>query len=283
MSPTKPIFPELRIVRAALSPGFLFRDNELLRDGNDSLEFIVAQSQELNVTHQGREVRLGPGDATVMQASVTGRVGSREGFGFLEVLISSEEWKARSAGDTPHANLIARNSDVLKLVCGYIRSVEKTSVTTSIEGREIARRHILDLLAVAAAPHESIGESGLSAVAAAHTRAIFDHLAQHFSDPELSLTKVAQNLHISPRYVQRLLAASETSFTEHVTELRLKYAFMLLTAQPENDVRICNVALQAGFFGRLGSRGGPERRASGRLWGAAGHRLADGGPGVLTR
>ena len=30
----KPIFPELRIVRAALSPGFLFRDDDLLRDGD---------------------------------------------------------------------------------------------------------------------------------------------------------------------------------------------------------------------------------------------------------
>ena len=31
----KPIFPELRIVRAALSPGFLFRDDDLIRDGDD--------------------------------------------------------------------------------------------------------------------------------------------------------------------------------------------------------------------------------------------------------
>jgi hypothetical protein len=93
----KPIFPELRTVRAALSAGFLFRDDDLLRDGNDSLEVIVAQSPELNITHQGREIRLAPGDATIMQASATGRVGSRESFGFLEVVISSAEWEARSA------------------------------------------------------------------------------------------------------------------------------------------------------------------------------------------
>ena len=40
--------------RAVLSVGSLFRDDDLLRDGNDSLEVIVAQSQELNITHQGR-------------------------------------------------------------------------------------------------------------------------------------------------------------------------------------------------------------------------------------
>jgi AraC-like DNA-binding protein len=38
-----------------------------------------------------------------------------------------------------------------------------------------------------------------------------------------------------------------TSFTAHVTELRLKRALMLLTAQDLSDVCICNIALQASF------------------------------------
>jgi transcriptional regulator GlxA family with amidase domain len=58
---------------------------------------------------------------------------------------------------------------------------------------------------------------------------------------------VAQSLGISPRYLQRLLERSGTSFTAHVTELRLKHAFMLLTAQELSDVCICAIALQAGF------------------------------------
>jgi AraC-like DNA-binding protein len=80
-----------------------------------------------------------------------------------------------------------------------------------------------------------------------HTHAIFEHLASHFSDPDLSLSKVAQSLHISRRYVQRLLETSGKSFTAHVTELRLKHAFMLLTALDSSDVRICDLALRAGF------------------------------------
>ena len=46
----KPIFPELRMVRATLSPGFLFRDEDLLRDGDDSIGFVVAQSGELTAS-----------------------------------------------------------------------------------------------------------------------------------------------------------------------------------------------------------------------------------------
>ena len=54
-------------------------------------------------------------------------------------------------------------------------------------------------------------------------------------------------MRISTRYLQRLLKTSGTSFTAHVTELRLQHAVMLLTAQDSSDVRICDVALRAGF------------------------------------
>jgi AraC-binding-like domain len=196
----KPIFPELRIIRTACSPGFVFRDEDLLRDGNDSFELIIAQSQELNIAHQGREIRLSPGDATIMQASATGRVGSRERFGFLEVLVSFAEWNTRGCrADDALMQHIGANSCVLKLLRGYITSLERSVIATSVEGREMVRRHMLDLAAIAATPHRSIGESSLSAVAAAHLHAISDHLASHFSDPELSLSKVAQSLQISTR------------------------------------------------------------------------------------
>ena len=71
-------------------------------------------------------------------------------------------------------------------------------------------------------------------------------VGNEFSDPELSVIKVAQSLSISPRYLQRLLELSGTSFAAHVTELRLKHAFMLLTAE-DLRCRIRKIALQAGF------------------------------------
>jgi AraC-like DNA-binding protein len=77
--------------------------------------------------------------------------------------------------------------------------------------------------------------------------AALDYIASHFCDPELSLPKVAQSLNISARYLQRLLESSGTSFTAQVTELRLKHAFMLLTAPSKGDIRICDIALRPGF------------------------------------
>ena len=57
---------------------------------------------------------------------------------------------------------------VLKLLRGYIRSLESSALTTSVEGREIVRRHMLDLTAIAATSHRSIG--GGRVRSSAHSR-----------------------------------------------------------------------------------------------------------------
>src|SRR6516164_2915099 len=244
----KPILPELRIIRAALSPGLVFRDEDLLKDGDNSFGFIIARSQELTARLLGREIRLGPGDATMLRADAIGGIGSRESFSFYDMLISPAEWGARGARpEDGLMQLLWGKSDAMQLLRRYIRCLERSGLTAFGNDPTIVRRHIIDLMVLAATPYQSFGESNLSAVAAAHLHAIFDHIASHFSDPELSLSKVAQTMRISTRYLQRLLKTSGTSFTAHVTELRLQHAFMLLTAQDSSDVRICDVALRAGF------------------------------------
>jgi AraC-like DNA-binding protein len=244
----KPIFPELRMVRATLSPGFLFRDYDLLKDGDESVGFIVAQSGELTARHLGRDVLLSPGDATMMLMGATGGVGWRESSTVLDMLIPPAEWEAR---DARSESLLMRRlwgkSEAMTLLRGYIRSLTRSGLMAFANDPTIARRHIIDLIVLAATPNRSIGESSLSAVATVHLRTAFDYIASHFWDTELKLAKAAQNIRISERYLQRLLKASGTSFTAHVTELRLNHAFALLTAQGKNDTRICDIALQAGF------------------------------------
>jgi AraC-like DNA-binding protein len=244
----KSIFPELRIVRAALSPGFLFRDDDLIRDGDDSIGFVVAQSGQLTARHLGREVRLAPGDATTMLMGATGGIGWRESSALFDMLISPAEWEARGA--RPEDGLMQRlwgKSEAMQLLRGYIRSLERIGLAASVDNHTLIRTHVVDLAVLAATARCPIGESNASAVAAARLTAALDYIASHFSDSELILTKVARRLRISPRYLQRLLESAGTTFTAHVTELRLKQAFMLLTAQSEGKVRISDIALQSGF------------------------------------
>jgi AraC-like DNA-binding protein len=80
---------------------------------------------------------------------------------------------------------------------------------------------------------------------AARLAAALDQIAASFQDPELSVATVARSQGISPRYLQRLMETSGTSFTARVTELRLQRAFALL-GEP-GPGRISNIALEVGF------------------------------------
>lgn len=238
----KPILEQPRVARTRLSPGAVFRDAELVRDGDDNFGLLISQSREIDTTHQGREVRLGFGDATMMQASRPGSAGSRESFGFSEVMVSPAEWDARSAcpGDAVMRRL-PRRSEALQLLRGYIRSLEKGAA----EACEVVRRHVVDLVVLAATPHRPIGESRASAVVAARLAAVLGQIAACFQDPELSVSAVAQCQGISRRYLQRLLELSGISFTARGNELRLQRALALL-GEPHKR-RISDIALEAGF------------------------------------
>ena len=56
----KPILPELRIIRAALSPGLVFRDEDLLKDGDNSFGFIIAGRRNLLLGIQNVKFSLVP-------------------------------------------------------------------------------------------------------------------------------------------------------------------------------------------------------------------------------
>jgi AraC-like DNA-binding protein len=242
----EPIFEDLRIARTKLTPGVTFRDEDLVKDGDDAFSLMISQSRNLEVTHQARDLRLVYGDATLLHVCATGRVGSHQSFGYLTVLIPQPELETRGSrlGDAVMQRL-PRRSEALQLLRGYIRSLEKSRLNGSAEAREIVRRHVIDLVALATTPHRAIGESSASPVVAARLAAALDQIATCFQDPELSLAVVARSLRISPRYLQRLLEISGICFTARVNELRLQRAFALL-CEP-GPRRISDIALNAGF------------------------------------
>jgi len=107
--------------------------------------------------------------------------------------------------------------------------------------------HIHDLVELALTPHRAAGKDGLGAVAAARLDAALDHIAESFDEPGLTVAAVARRQRISPRYLQRLIETTGTSFTARVNELRLQRAYTLLTGERGHERRISDVALQAGF------------------------------------
>lgn len=244
----QPIFEELRVVRSRLSAGRSLRDEELVKDGDDSLSLLISLSRDICIDHQGREQRLGVGDATLLHVCATGSVGSRQDFEFIPILIPYPELVERGVRlDDAVMQRMPRRSEALQLLRSYVLTLEKGRICAGSELREPIRQHIIDLAALAATAQRAIGESGLSAVASARLGAALGFVAARIDDPGLTIAAVARSQGVSPRYLQRLIEASGTTFTEHVNDLRLQRAFSLLTAAGDDAVRISDVALRAGF------------------------------------
>jgi AraC-like DNA-binding protein len=243
-SSIQPIWNEPRIVQTRLSPGLLIRDETMIRDADDRLSLAVTEWSRLDVAHRGREFCLEPGDATLFQADAPGRCGSRTGLTVLEMIMPQAEWNARGVrpGDLLMRH-VRRGSEGLRLLRGYVRSLESIEASAS---HELVRRHVIDLAVLAVTRPHAIGESDVSAVVAARRAEVLEHIARRFRNPCLSVAMVAESLNISPRYVQRLLGTIQTSFTDYVNELRLQLALMLLT-EGERQGRIADIALEAGF------------------------------------
>jgi hypothetical protein len=85
----------------------------------------------------------------------------------------------------------------MQLLHGYIRSLARIGLAASVDNHELIRKHLVDLAVLATIARCPIGESGVSAVVATRRIAALDYIASHFSDPELSLAKVARSLRIS--------------------------------------------------------------------------------------
>jgi AraC-like DNA-binding protein len=247
-SSVQPILDAPRMVRARLSPGVLFRDKTMMRDRDDRLSLTIAETPGYHVSHRGRELRLDRGDATLFQADAPGRSGSPSGFTIVEISMPQTEWQARGvrAGDLI-MRPIGHAADGLKLLSGYVRSLEGLGSVAAHDTHETIRRHVIDLVVLAATRSRPVGESEASAVVAARRAAVIRFIDAHFRDPELSVTSVANALRISPRYVQRLLRSLGTPFTAYVTELRLQHAFRLLQEAGQKTQRITDVAMEAGF------------------------------------
>jgi AraC-like DNA-binding protein len=234
-----------RVARTTLSPGLLYRDHGMIRDGDDNLSLVVSLGPELIVSHRGGDLRLARSEATIMQADAPGRVGSRRQFDVIEISVLQGEWRERRprSGDVL-MKPISRGSESLKLLLGYTRLLAKAGPASSPQTYDAVQRHLIDLT-VLAATEPSVGESEVRCVVAARRAAVLEYIAAHFQDPGLSGSSLSQRLGISQRYLQRLLEQTGKSFTEHVNELRLDRAFALLAAG--GNRRVSDIAFEVGF------------------------------------
>lgn len=223
------------------------RSRASIVDGDDSIGIVVCSSSRTELSQRGQQIELRAGDAIAFLHSEPVIVACAEGLQF-GLSVPCEALRSRlTSVDSLTMRPISRRAEALRLLMIYLKSALKEGVLAVPKLRDAVLTHIHDLVALAISASAPLGESSASAVVAARHSAALGHIAAHFQDPELSLEAVARCQRISPRYLQRLMMSSGTSFTERVNELRLQRAFALLIESNGGGRRISDIALEAGF------------------------------------
>ncbi len=218
-----------------------------LADGDDSVGLIFCSPGRSQLSQRGREVELRAGDAIAILHSEPASVIYIDGLQFGLAVPRAELEQRVTNVESLAMRPIGHRAEAFRLFAAYLKSVLKARALTAPKLRHTVVTHIHDLVALAIDECPALGESGASAVMAARHNAALDYITIHFQEPGLSVQTVARCQGISPRYLQRLMASSGTSFTERLNELRLQRAFELLTGSDACRQRISDIALEVGF------------------------------------
>jgi AraC-like DNA-binding protein len=239
--------PGLRTIALKGSSMHFERSQANIVDGDDSVGIIVCSPSRSQMSQRGQEIELRAGDAIALLHAEPATVTYVEGWQFgLAVPRDALIQRVRDV-EALTMRPISHRTEALRLLMTYLKSTFKESALVVPKLRDTVVTHIHDLAALAIGECAPLGESNASAVVAARHNAVLDHIATHFQDPGLSLEIVARGQGISPRYLQRLMASSGTSFTERVNELRLQRAFELVSGRHTSAQRISDIALEVGF------------------------------------
>ena len=237
--------PGLRTVNCRGTAARFQRTPAMAGDGEEAIGFVVNLGKWGAASQGGRDVVLGSGDAMPL---LSYRPSAFDGTSHLGVLVPRAALASHLKDiDDVAMRPIPRRTESLRLLTGYLRLIGRNLGLTTPETQGVVVGHVHDLVALAITRRARIGECNVSAVAAARLSVALEEIARRFDEPGFGVAAVAQRQGISPRYLQRLIETTGTSFTARVTALRLQRAFTLLTETGDGKARISDLALQAGF------------------------------------
>lgn len=242
-------YGEVHVVRWAHTPGVTFRDEQLVKDGANSVGLVYSPKNSFDFKHQGRDGSVSTREATLMHNGEIGELGSYKTASYVAVVLPQTELKICSENrDKLIAKRWRRTSNALRMLMTYVSCLEKNPANTGEEVAAAASRYICDLVRLAAGEQVEVqSESAAESVSAVRLEIALAWINERFRDPALSEASVAASQGISTRYLQQLLARGAIRFTEHVNELRLREAHTELINPCYSSRSITEIALTVGF------------------------------------
>jgi AraC-like DNA-binding protein len=153
-------------------------------------------------------------------------------------------------GDTERFSGVKLSSQIpeLRILANYVQSLGFVGDLAEAPVREMVGGHVIDLVAAALARIDGKKSRGdLHCIKAARLAAIRRLVEGAFTEPTFDTRHAAQRLGISERYIQKLFEETGVTFSDYVTERRLRDARDKLLDQQLHDRKIQEIAWSAGF------------------------------------
>lgn len=221
------------------------RRQGVIAAGEDSIGLVVSRDDDFRLSQCRRDASLRAGDACLILTGEPGMVTSRAHLGLLFPRAPLVE-RVKNVSDFS-ALPIPASTEALRLFLSYLSAVSRDFSLDASNLKQKVVEHIYDLAALTIWPRSSTNDDQLTATAAARLEIALTYIKLHYTRPNLSITAVARDQNISPRYLQRLIETTGSTFSERIQELRLQHAHKLLTETCRGHVRISDVAMQVGF------------------------------------
>jgi AraC-like DNA-binding protein len=217
----------------------------MLALGDDSIGLVISRDDCVRLSQRERDGSLRQGDACLVLTDEPGRLTGRSHLGLLFPRAPLVE-RLRNIADLA-AIPIPKETEALRLLVSYLSALPENITLNAQNLRRPVVEHLYDLVALAACPDRPNNENSLSATSAGRLEVALGYIKEHFNEPDLSISAVARDQNISPRYLQRLIETTGFTFSQRVNELRLQFAYELLTSIRCNRERISDIALRVGF------------------------------------
>lgn len=232
----------------AATPCELVRDKHLVKDGMGNFQLHLVDEGLLHTRHAGQEHSYEIGAGVLMDYGRPACTFSMSHGKARNITVPGAALKALVAHPEDQAGHVVRSGPALRLLDSYLASLMALDAPPPAHLSHLVGLHLLDLVAAVLGPtaegQELITGRGLKA---ASLHAILAEIARRFSDPSFNIDSMASRLGMSRRNIQRLLEETGKSFTEHVTELRLRRAYEMLSSSGLLHLRIIDIAFDTGF------------------------------------
>jgi AraC-like DNA-binding protein len=241
--------PELTVSMFSESPQICRRTRELLADGNDDVVFVAPTTARSMVSHLGRELSPGAGDAVLLSTSDVVRIDVPSGSQGPMVTLSRRRLAPLVPGLEDKFNRpVPRDTEALQLLTRYLRLFDDEQSLATPELRCLVVNHVYDLVALAlGATRDAAAIANGRGVRAARLHAIKTEILDNLNCHELSLAGLAARHGVTPRHVQMLFESDGTTFSRFLLDQRLACAHRMLSNPLLAEQTITTIAYEAGF------------------------------------